>query len=81
MLTEKTEEENVAAAVYKAENLFPLETSGRYKGQYIPKKDARGNAIVDPTVLIENQSFIIDYNVWKECVELNKPFEKVAKDC
>ena len=78
---EPSEEENVQAAVYKADNLFPLEAEGKHKGQYVPQKDARGNAIVDPTVLIQNQSFLIDYNVWKSCVEMQKSFEKVAKDC
>ena len=66
--------------MYKAENLFPLETEGPHKGQYIPRKDSRGNVIIDPTTLIKSTSFAIDYNVYKSCVDMNKSFDKVAKD-
>ena len=75
---ETTEEEDERRAIYKAENLFPLETEGPCKGQYVPRKDGRGNAIVDPTTLIQSQTFTIDYEVFKTCVDMQKDFSKVA---
>ena len=60
--------------------MFPIETEGPHKGKYIPRKDARGNAIIDPTTLIQSQTCSIDYNVYKACVDMNKSVESVAKE-
>ena len=34
---------------FSAANMFPIEKSGPNKGKYVPKRDERGNIIVDPT--------------------------------
>ena len=80
MPQEPSETEDAQRAIYKAENLFPLEKEGPHKGQYIPRKDERGNVIIDPTTLLKSSSFAIDYSVYKSCVDMNKSFDKVAKD-
>ena len=61
--------------------MFPVETEGPNKGKYIPKKDENGNIVIDPTTQIKKSSFILDFNVFKECVDMSRPIEKLAKDC
>ena len=75
------ESEDALNSIYKAENLFPVETEGPNKGKYIPKKDENGNIVIDPTTQIKKSSFILDFNVFKECVDMSRPIEKLAKDC
>ena len=77
---EPSESEDAQRAMYKAENLFPVETDGPNKGQFIPRKDERGNVIIDPSILIKSSSFAIDYDVFKTCVDMNKSFDRMAKD-
>ena len=76
-----TESEDILNSVYKAENLFPIETEGPNKGKYIPQKDDNGNIVIDPTTQVKKNSVALDWNVYKECVDMNKPIEKLARDC
>ena len=76
-----TEFEDALNSVYKAENLFPVETEGPNKGIHIPPKDENGNIVIDPTTQVKKNNVNLDFNVFKECVDMNRPIEKIAKDC
>ena len=48
-----------------AEEIWPKVKSGPNKGQIAPRRDARGNVIVDPAGNIVKESYLLDYNVYK----------------
>ena len=50
---------------YASENVFPIETSGPFKGKYKPKRDERGNVIVDPTSMVKENAFALDFIQFK----------------
>ena len=43
--------------------------------------DGNGNIVIDPTTMIKKNSVTLDYNVFKECVDMNKPIEQLILDC
>ena len=44
--------------------MFPIEESGPNKGKILPRRDERGNIIVDPTTLVQKDPLLIDYKLY-----------------
>ena len=55
---------NQRDAKFSAANLFPLETEGPQKGKHIPRRDERGNIIVDPTANLQKEPLFIDFDLY-----------------
>lgn len=49
------------------------------KGKYVPKRDAHGQIIVDPTYYLKHSQIDIDYLEYKKFKELDDPKTKDPK--
>ena len=57
--------EKMRTEKYSSANVFPIQTEGGRKGQFVAIRDEKGNIVVDPASLITKDPFFIDYNIYR----------------
>ena len=48
-----------------ASEIWPVAKAGPKKGKIIPRRDLRGNIVIDPAGNIEASKYLLDYNIYE----------------